>query len=108
MLFGSFGRFRRSDMKHNVFVGSLPLSMTEDDLKKMVKEFGTIKSVKIITDKETGRSRGFAFIEMGKKEEAAEAIKNINGKELEGLKLWANWARRGEKGKFESRDWKRR
>lgn len=95
-------------MKHNVFVGSLPLSMTEDALKKMVKEFGTIESVKIITDKVTGRSRGFAFIEMGKKEEAAEAIKKINGKELEGLKLRANWARRGEKGKFEDRDWKKR
>jgi RNA recognition motif-containing protein len=94
-------------IKHNVFVGNLPLDVTEEALTDMVKLFGAVQSVHLVTDRTTGRSRGFAFVEMAEKEEGAKAIKTLNGKDLGGRKLRANWARRGEKVKFEERDRKR-
>jgi RNA recognition motif-containing protein len=66
----------------NIYVGNLAYRTTEEDLEKLFSEFGTVDSVKIITDRDTGRSKGFGFVEMANQAEAEEAIKNINGKEV--------------------------
>jgi len=66
----------------NIYVGNLAYRTTEEDLEKLFSEFGTVDSVKIITDRDTGRSKGFGFVEMANQTEAEEAIKNINGKEV--------------------------
>jgi len=70
-----------------IYVGNLSFSATEDDLKAIFEQCGTVASVKIITDRDTGRSKGFAFIEMSTPEEAAEAINSFNGAEHQGRPL---------------------
>ena len=70
-----------------IYVGNLSFSATEDDLKNIFEQCGSIVSVKIITDRETGRSKGFAFIEMSTPEQAAEAIHSFNGAEHQGRPL---------------------
>jgi len=75
----------------NIFAGNLPFGTTEDDLKAMFEEHGAVESVKLITDRETGRSRGFAFIEM-ENSGADSAIKALNGTELEGRSIRINQA----------------
>ncbi|MBN1632685.1 MAG: RNA-binding protein [Ignavibacteria bacterium] len=71
----------------NIFAGSLPYEVTESELEGMFKEFGTVSSVKIITDKYTGKSKGYGFIEMPDEEEAEKAIENLNGKEVDGRNI---------------------
>ena len=71
----------------NIFAGSLPYEVTESELEGMFKEFGTVSSVKIITDKYTQKSKGFGFVEMPDDEEAAKAIENLNGKEVGGRNI---------------------
>ena len=74
------------------------------DLKKLFEQFGAVSSAKVITDRETGRSRGFAFVEMSSDAEAKEAIKGLNNKEIEGRALAVSVAR--EKApRSESRRW---
>lgn len=63
----------------NIFVGSLPFSLEEADLRESFEAYGTVDSVKIINDKFTGRSKGFGFVEMPNDEEAEQAIKELNG-----------------------------
>jgi RNA recognition motif-containing protein len=63
----------------NIFVGSLPFSLGEADLRESFEAYGTVDSVKIINDKFTGRSKGFGFVEMPNDEEAEQAIKELNG-----------------------------
>ncbi len=65
-----------------LFVGNIPHSLSESDLKNLFTPFGNVVSVKIIQDHETGRSRGFAFVEMGSPSEAKKAIEGLNGKEV--------------------------
>ena len=67
----------------NIYVGNLPYSTGEEDLKSLFGEFGEIDSVKIITDKYSGRSKGFGFVVMDNDEEAKAAIENLNGKTLD-------------------------
>jgi RNA recognition motif-containing protein len=62
-----------------LYVGNLPFNTTEDELKSIFEECGKVISAKIITDRETGRSKGFAFVEMNTPEEAIEAINRFNG-----------------------------
>ncbi len=80
-------------MAKKLYVGGLPYSSTEDTLKETFSQAGTVESVAIITDKMTGRSKGFGFVEMSTDEEAQNAIQMFNGKELEGRTITVNEAR---------------
>jgi len=76
----------------NIFVGSLPFSIKETELKEFFDEYGEVTSVKIITDKFSGRSKGFGFIEMSDDESAQKAINELNGTEIGGRKIVVNKA----------------
>lgn len=78
---------------YNLFVGSLPFSMTEEELNKMFSEYGTVASAKIILDRETQRSRGFAFVEFEDEAEGKAAQAALDGKEVDGQKIHVNQAR---------------
>jgi len=77
----------------DIYVGNLSYDATEEDLKKMFEEFGEIESVKIITDRYSGRSKGFGFVGMPNDEEAKAAIDALNGKEMMGREIKVNEAR---------------
>ena len=81
----------------NIYIGNLHYNVNEEELKEIFKEYGEVMSVTIITDKYTGRSKGFGFIEMLNDEEASKAIDNLNGTELRGRKVIVNQAK--ERGK---------
>ena len=74
----------------NIFVGSLPWSIEEADLRESFEAYGAVDSVKIITDKFTGRSKGFGFVEMASDEEAQKAIDELNGATVEGRTIVVN------------------
>ncbi|MDX5346445.1 MAG: RNA-binding protein, partial [Hymenobacteraceae bacterium] len=74
----------------NIFVGSLPFRIEESELKGYFEEYGEVTSARIIKDKETGRSKGFGFIEMPNDEEAQQAIKELNGAEVGGRTIVVN------------------
>jgi RNA recognition motif-containing protein len=79
-------------MTKKLYVGNLPFQTSEDDLSDMFSQAGNVESVRIITDRDTGRSRGFGFVEMA--DDAAEkAIEQLNGTELGGRALTVNEAR---------------
>jgi len=77
----------------NLFVGNMSFQTTEDDLRALFEPFGQITRIHIATDRETGRARGFAFVEMANDEEAAKAITELDGKEVGGRNLKVNEAR---------------
>lgn len=88
-------------MGKKVYVGNLPYSTTEDALEELFSSVGTVHSVRIITDRETGRARGFGFVEMTTDEDAAKAIEQFNQYELDGRALTVNEARpREDRGGF--------
>lgn len=68
----------------NMYVSNLSFHTGDDDLKKLFEQFGAVNSAKVIIDRETGRSRGFGFVEMNSDAEAKEAMKNLHNKEIEG------------------------
>ena len=74
----------------NIFVGNLNYSITEDDMREIFEEYGELTSVKLITDKFTGRSKGFGFVEMTDADEAKKAIEELNGAEVEGRSMVVN------------------
>lgn len=76
----------------NIFVGSLPFKIEESELKEIFEEYGEVATVKIITDRETGRSKGFGFVEMPDDEAAQKAIDEVNGAELYGRTIVVNQA----------------
>ena len=76
-----------------IFVGNMPWAMTEEDLHQLFKRYGLVASVRIATDRTTGRSRGFGFVEMPDDGEAEAAIAGLNGTTLEGRPLTVNEAR---------------
>lgn len=78
-------------MSKNIYVGNLSFDSTEDDLRTAFGQYGTVTSVSVITDRETGRSRGFGFVEMA--DGGDEAIAAMNGAELQGRTLKVNEAR---------------
>jgi RNA recognition motif-containing protein len=80
-------------MGRKLYVGNLPYSATEDSLEAAFAAHGTVESVKVITDRDTGRSKGFAFIEMGSDAEANAAISALNGTDMDGRPLTVNEAR---------------
>ena len=77
----------------NLFVGNLSFQTTESELTSLFEPFGEIARVQLMTDRDTGRSRGFAFVEMANDEDAAKAIAALNGKEVNGRALNVNEAR---------------
>lgn len=80
-------------MAKKLYVGNLSYDSTEDSIKQAFSEFGEVSSVALIADKYSGRSKGFAFVEMPKDDEAAKAIAGMNEKELDGRKIRVSEAR---------------
>src|SRR5215211_918686 len=80
-------------MSTKLFVGNLSFQTTSADLQEMFSQAGTVESASVIEDRETGRSRGFAFVEMSTNDEAAAAISQFNGKEISGRALKVNEAK---------------
>ena len=76
-----------------LYVGNLPFSTTEDDLRQMFVQYGEVTSVTIINDKFSGRSKGFGFVEMPNDDEAMKAIEGLNGKDMDGRGIVVNEAR---------------
>jgi len=77
----------------NMYVGNLSYEMSEENLRNEFAEYGEVKSAKIITDRDTGRSRGFGFVEMNSDGEGKKAMEALNGKDFEGRELIVNEAR---------------
>jgi RNA recognition motif-containing protein len=77
----------------NIYVANLHYRLNDEDLHQIFSEFGEVTSAKIIKDHETGRSRGFGFVEMPNQEEASKAMQSLNGSEIEGKQLMVNEAR---------------
>jgi RNA recognition motif-containing protein len=91
-------------MENNkLFVGGLPYTTTEETLKAHFEQIGTVVSVKIIIDKETGNSKGFGFVEMSSPEAVTEAIEKLNDTEVDGRKIRVSEARPQEKREFRPR-----
>lgn len=80
-------------MSVQIYVGNLSYRMEEDSLKELFVPFGEVVSAKIITDRLTGRSKGFGFVEMNDQDEADKAIKSLNETEIEGRNIRVNVAR---------------
>jgi hypothetical protein len=88
----------------NIYVGNLSWSMTNEDLAALFEQFGTVGSAKILTDKFSGRSKGFAFVEMENAEEAQAAISQLNDTEVQGRKIVVNEAQpKKDDGGFKKR-----
>ena len=87
-------------MGTKLYVGSLPYSTTEQQLSELFAQHGTVQSAKVITDRYTGQSRGFGFVEMATSDEAQKAIQALNGAALGGRTLVVNEARPQEKRSF--------
>lgn len=84
---------RRQEKQMNIYVGNLPYTATEDELEGMFSEHGPVVRVNIISDRETGRSKGFGFIEMTNQSDGEKAIEALDGADLQGRSLKVNEAR---------------
>src|SRR5271165_2750335 len=80
-------------MAKKLYVGNLPYSVGDSDLQAMFEAHGSVQSAQVIMDRDTGRSKGFGFVEMGSDQEAQAAITALNGKEVDGRALTVNEAR---------------
>ena len=80
-------------MSTKLYVGNLSFNTSNEDLQELFGQSGTVESVTVVEDRETGRSRGFGFVEMSSKEEGEAAIQSLNGKEIDGRALNVNEAR---------------
>ncbi len=83
-------------MSFKLFVGGLPFSMSDQDLSDAFAQFGTVVSAKVVTDRETGRSKGFGFVEYDSEDEGKAAIDGLDGKELGGRTVHVSQARERE------------
>lgn len=86
-------------MSKKLYVGNLPYSITDADLEQMFASHGAVQSARLIVDRDTGRSKGFGFVEMSNDQEAQAAINALNGKEHGGRTLTVNEARPKEEGR---------
>ena len=77
----------------NIYIGNLPYSTTEDDLRQLFAEYGSVTSANIIKDRDTGNSKGFGFVEMDNQADAEKAIENLNGSAVSGRNIRVNEAR---------------
>lgn len=82
----------------NIYVSNLGFNVKDDDLKKLFATYGEVVSAKIITNRETGQSRGFGFVEMGSKDDAEKAMVSLNNSQVEGRTISVNEARAREGG----------
>jgi len=89
----------------NMYVSNLGFHTTDDDLRKLFEPFGQVSSAKVITDRETGRSRGFGFVEMSSNDEAGQAMSKLNGKEVEGRNISVSVAREKENRTDSKKRW---
>lgn len=80
-------------MSNNLYVGNLTFNTTSDDLETLFAQHGQVKKAQVITDRDTGRSRGFGFVEMGTSDEANAAIGSLNGHNVDGRDLTVNIAK---------------
>ena len=87
-------------MSTKLFVGSLPWSVNDEELKETFEKHGAVVSAKVITDRVTGRSRGFGFVEIPAKAEVQSAIEGLNGKDLKGRSINVSEARPRSKGRL--------
>jgi RNA recognition motif-containing protein len=86
--------FQEKNMKSKkLYVGGLPYSISDGKLEELFSPHGTVESARVITDRMTGRSKGFGFVEMSSQEEAQKAIDKVNGTDLEGRALTVNEAK---------------
>jgi RNA recognition motif-containing protein len=94
-------------LSKKIYVGNLPFSSTEEDLRGVFERHGSVESVNVITDRETGRPRGFAFVEMSEASAATDAIRALDGSDLGGRSIRVNEAQErqagGERGGFGGR-----
>ena len=90
-------------MGNKLYVGNLSYNTTEEDLEVLCKDHGAVSSVRIISDRNTGRSKGFGFVEMGTDEEAQAAISALNGTEVDGRQIKVNEAQ--ERPKRDNNRW---
>src|SRR5579862_4325488 len=87
----------------NIYVGNLSYVATENSLRNLFENYGSVTTAKIVTDKFTGSSRGFGFVEMPNNDEAARAIAELNGKDFEGRKIVVNESRPREENARDNR-----
>ena len=87
-------------MGNKLYVGNLAYSVRDDDLQQRFAEFGTVTSAKVMMDRDTGRSKGFGFVEMSSDAEAQATIRGLNGQSVDGRALVVNEARPKEAGGF--------
>lgn len=80
-------------MAKNLFVGSLPFSTNDEELKELFAQFGEVTRANVVMDRDSGRSRGFGFVEMSDDEAAAAAIKQLDGSEMQGRRITVSEAR---------------
>lgn len=80
-------------MAKKLYVGNLPFSFSDEELKDLFAQAGTVESANVIIDKMSGRSKGFGFVEMSNDDEASSAIQSLNGKEIDGRNITVNEAR---------------
>lgn len=80
-------------MSTNIYVGNLSFNTDSNELENLFAEYGAVDRAQVITDRETGRSRGFGFVEMANDDEAQTAIESLNGKEVDGRELRVNVAK---------------
>lgn len=80
----------------NLYVGNLSFQTREEDLRSLFEQYGEVTSVKIITDRATGKSKGFAFVEMADNEDSMNAIRELNNKEIGGRSIKVNEAQKRE------------
>jgi RNA recognition motif-containing protein len=85
-------------MGNKLYVGNLGYGISDSDLEKLFMTYGSVRSAQVIKDRDTGRSKGFGFVEMGSDQEAQAAITALNGKEVDGRTLTVNEARPKESG----------
>ena len=88
-----------------MYVSNLGFHVSDDDLRKLFEPFGPVASAKVITDRETDRSRGFGFVEMGSTEEGNQAMEKLNGKEIEGRSISVSIAREKEDRSGPRKSW---
>jgi cold-inducible RNA-binding protein len=86
-------KFQKEDQVKNIFVGNLSFDATESAVRSMFEAYGTVDRVNIVTDRDTGRARGFGFVEMGDNTEGDKAIAALNGRDMDGRALNVNEAR---------------
>lgn len=89
----------------NIYVGNLSYGLNDNDLQQVFAEYGAVASAKIIQDRDTGRSKGFGFVEMPNDDEATKAIEGLNGSEVDGRNLTVNEARPREERPRRDNKW---